>query len=1391
MARTLTRTGAIFALLTLLLLLVFTPRAYAAEDEREDSGRIIAAAAQVDISEIKSPNGTPTFLYRLDGSDGSVRFAYGRFEAPQMASSRLATYAVTFTDLDPSVTYTASVEHAVRFGVADMSTIGGKIEGETMVFGTGEGTSSAVWLMKKQIATGLSHTSAVLNTLYAPEYQPMVKIEWHDWHEGDPTTVVNRIAWNNTTCTVTKNGVAQSVAVYSMGNGGTEALPVPYVYISDEYTEEQINEIFVGSMGTWLNSFKPISGNHYISKVTLNSNPDPQVSNGKTYLKYNFTIGWPTTEIPESALNNLSDYEPFHPSREDHVFVGWSPAELLNEYSDGSKLYMTESNYLKNDPDAEVQVLWRDGMANGDIVDFNRITWNNVTCTITHRDGSTTSIPIYSVGNDGTTSSPDIFCFLPESYAETEIQSMLTGAQATFTNSLIPVDSGYIKNIYRDTANTERPVKDGVTYVKYKITLNIWPVTTIKVSELANLRGVAPYTPTRDGWTFMGWSVPEQIGDAFFVTYAQWQEKTENPDDMTLPAWCARYGDILVFGRGTAIPSVYEGVVLSESWRDIEGAGCSGENVPWKNSADKIIEVQFIGTIRPITIDSWFKDMVNLRHANLEKLNVSDTVSAGHAFENCPQLEELDLSWFNTEKMTHVENMFAGCTDLKRIYVSSLWTNANMSSSTGMFAGCVSLVGGNGFAFDPNSTDKAVAVIDTDVNPGYLTQKAISAYAAVYGDNTLIFSRGTEAPATYNGMPLSGMWRGIETDSYTFDTIPWREYRSSLVSVSVSVSDDIAPVSMAHWFDSFTSLESIDLNGFNTANCEDMISLFAHCSKLKSVDMSVLDTSNVRFMGSMFYGCSDLVAMDWSKNDTSKVEGMGNMFYECHNLETVNFGKRFNTENVQRMNNMFFDCPKLTVLDLTSFSTPKVTAMNSMFARCSALKTIYATDNFVTTSVTISDSMFSGCTVLVGGNGTAWASTQGGIDYAKIDREGQKGYFTDKNGGGGEEPGPNPPVDPDPGPGPEEPTDDIGRLMADMTLREKIGQMFCVYPENLTAETGASTVTAINDTHRATLKNYPFGGICSFLANIQTEAQASKMTTDLQAASRIPMLTGVDEEGGRVQRIGGTTYDGAKRGAGIGYQLNAMQTYAAQGTVTARDNGWKLADNCARIGYNWDFAPVADVNSNPANTIIGQRAYSSDYGEASSLISAAIQGFHDRGRVATSIKHFPGHGDTSTDTHVGAASVTKTKEQLLKEDLVPFAAGIAAGADSVMIGHLTVPHLDGENIATVSSVIVTDLLRDEMGFDGVIVTDGMQMGALTNVYGKTKQGYVNATLACLEAGIDVFLLPGYPRAGLDAIEEKVESGEISEERINESCRRILQMKKNIGIMDELLANYQE
>lgn len=345
-----------------------------------------------------------------------------------------------------------------------------------------------------------------------------------------------------------------------------------------------------------------------------------------------------------------------------------------------------------------------------------------------------------------------------------------------------------------------------------------------------------------------------------------------------------------------------------------------------------------------------------------------------------------------------------------------------------------------------------------------------------------------------------------------------------------------------------------------------------------------------------------------------------------------------------------------------------------------------------------------------------------------------------------------------------------------MTLHEKVCQMFCVYPEDLG---GSGALTVAGSTQQKTLQSYPYGGVCYFLQNIKSESQAKTLVSTIESYSEVPMFHAVDEEGGRVQRIGGTTYSGAKRGAGIGNQLNAMYTYKDLGSDTAYSNAQLLAANLNRLGMNWDFAPVADVNSNPSNPVIGDRAYGDDFDATGELVASAVRGFNDAG-VATALKHFPGHGDTATDSHTGAASVSKTLDQLRNEEFKSFKAGIAAGADSVMMGHLMIEGAKESVPTSCSYEFVTEVLRNELGFDGVITTDGMGMGAITKVYGTTKQGHIDAVMACLNAGIDVFLLPGDPAACVDAIEAAIANGEVSEERIDASVKRILTLKEKIA-----------
>jgi beta-N-acetylhexosaminidase len=274
------------------------------------------------------------------------------------------------------------------------------------------------------------------------------------------------------------------------------------------------------------------------------------------------------------------------------------------------------------------------------------------------------------------------------------------------------------------------------------------------------------------------------------------------------------------------------------------------------------------------------------------------------------------------------------------------------------------------------------------------------------------------------------------------------------------------------------------------------------------------------------------------------------------------------------------------------------------------------------------------------------------------------------------------------------------------------------------------------------------------------------MITNTQSYSKLGLLIAVDEEGGVVNRLMstlGTTH------------FDSMYNYRNDGTETAHDNAQTIGSDIAAYGFNTDFAPVADVWSNPSNTVIGYRAYSDDYEQAAELVAAAVSGFHDAG-VACTLKHFPGHGDTAEDSHYSSAYVSKTKEELEAEEWLPFQTGIDAGADLVMIGHLSVPSLDSVP-ATISHTIVTDILRGELGFDGVVITDSLEMSSVSNLYSSDEL----AVLA-IEAGVDLLLEPSSFRTAVNGVIAALDSGRLTEERINESVLRILTLKLKYGII---------
>lgn len=335
-------------------------------------------------------------------------------------------------------------------------------------------------------------------------------------------------------------------------------------------------------------------------------------------------------------------------------------------------------------------------------------------------------------------------------------------------------------------------------------------------------------------------------------------------------------------------------------------------------------------------------------------------------------------------------------------------------------------------------------------------------------------------------------------------------------------------------------------------------------------------------------------------------------------------------------------------------------------------------------------------------------------------------------------------------------------LLDGMTTHEKICQLLIVQPEVLT---GGSTVTGMTDELAAALREYPVGGVLLSAQNMTSGEQLAALTGALADGCKTVPLISVDEEGGRVARLMNTV--GTTK-------LGSMYSYRAQGTQGAHDNAQTIARDIAAYGFNTDFAPVADVWTNKRSNAIGDRAYSDDYDEAAELVAAAVKGFHDGG-VICCLKHFPGHGSTAADSHDGAATVDKTLPQLRQEDLKPFVSGIAAGADTVMVGHLTVPTMD-DAPASVSRKIVTNLLRYDLGFRGVIVTDGLQMQALAQYTDSEK-----AVLA-LAAGNDMLLEISDVPGTVAAIEKALADGTLTQAALDESVLRILQLKLAHGVV---------
>ena len=330
----------------------------------------------------------------------------------------------------------------------------------------------------------------------------------------------------------------------------------------------------------------------------------------------------------------------------------------------------------------------------------------------------------------------------------------------------------------------------------------------------------------------------------------------------------------------------------------------------------------------------------------------------------------------------------------------------------------------------------------------------------------------------------------------------------------------------------------------------------------------------------------------------------------------------------------------------------------------------------------------------------------------------------------------------------------VEKTLNDMTLDEKIGQMMIIYYR----------AASMDSTLKNALETVKPGGFILFAENMSSYDGTLKLIKEIKESAKIPMFMSIDEEGGSVQRLlklQGKEFSNIPPMYDVGLKNDTELTYQV---------GKLLAEELKVFGINMDFAPVIDVYSNPDNKVIGTRSF----GTTAELVSTHGQklasGLLDNGVIPV-YKHFPGHGNTATDSHYDLPLVNKTKEELMNLDLIPFVDAIKNDAKAIMIGHLAVPSLTGDNTpASLSKTIVTDFLKKELNYNGLIITDALDMGALTNYSDEEICG------KAVEAGVDILLMPKSSKKCLKSVQDAIKKGTVTEKQINESVKKILKLK---------------
>jgi beta-N-acetylhexosaminidase len=342
----------------------------------------------------------------------------------------------------------------------------------------------------------------------------------------------------------------------------------------------------------------------------------------------------------------------------------------------------------------------------------------------------------------------------------------------------------------------------------------------------------------------------------------------------------------------------------------------------------------------------------------------------------------------------------------------------------------------------------------------------------------------------------------------------------------------------------------------------------------------------------------------------------------------------------------------------------------------------------------------------------------------------------------------------------------INEIIFGMSLEEKIGQLFMITPEALT---GYATVTQAGEVTKSAFQKRPVGGIILFAKNIENPEQLQVMNQNLHNFSiertGIPLWVGIDEEGGKVARIAGNPNFDVE-------QFPSAKVMAERNEEEVFRQGESIGRYLSEYGFDVNFAPIADVVLEPENQVIGDRGYGDNPKMVAKYAVAYINGLHEK-NVLGCFKHFPGHGATVADSHDGSAETLASFDEMWESELMPFREGIENGVQVIMVGHIGTPNIEesGSVPASLSHYMITEVLREKMQFEGVVITDAMNMGAISQHYTSAE-----AAVKAIEAGVDIVLMPADFESAFQGVYSAVEEGKITEERIDESVRRILKIK---------------